>query len=515
MTEKQSTSVPVWVWLLGGCALLALISACLVAVLALFGGFFIVSSTAVSGPPSVITVVVATVQPETGQPSENQNNNETATPLPTPTDTTPQTPTPTSIDPAETPGAGSGSEGPSGEGPSGEGATTEEETVAETRDEIEANVVELRGLPQLEEITPTGLTPEELRARLEADFMEDYSLEESRNDVLTLSAFDFLERDFDLYNFTIDLYTEQIAGFYDPETDEFVVISSDAGSFGVLEQLTYAHEFVHALQDQHFQLDLLSDDTLDSETSFALRALAEGDATFAQTLYISEGFFTQEELFEIVAEAGTLDSTVLDSAPPVLAHELEFPYTTGLEFVQTLYSQGGYAAVDEAWNNLPQSTEQIIHPERYMSGDEPQIVSLQPLTDTLGTGWQRIDEDTLGEFYLREYLIQQIDAAAADTAATGWGGDQYTVYWNEEAEEIVMVLKLVWDSVADGEEFFAAYEGYPANLFGATVNEQPDGGLCWQGADVICLYQIGDETMIVRAPDLETAADVAAAQEQG
>ncbi|NIT57159.1 MAG: hypothetical protein GWN00_13270, partial [Aliifodinibius sp.] len=64
----------------------------------------------------------------------------------------------------------------------------------------------------------------------------------------------------------------------------------------------------------------------------------------------------------------------------------------------------------------------------------------------------------------------------------------------------------------DGEEFFGAYENYPANLFGVGVNEQPDGGLCWQGADVICLYQIGEATVIVRAPDLETVADVAAAQ---
>jgi hypothetical protein len=347
---------------------------------------------------------------------------------------------------------------------------------------------------------------------LEADFMEDYSPEESRLDVLTLSAFDFLERDFDLYNFTIDLNTEQVAGFYDPETNEFVVISSGEASFGVLEQFTYAHEFVHALQDQHFSLDLLSDESLDSEAAFAIRALAEGDATLAQTLYISEGYFSQEQLLEIITAAGALDSSVFNSAPPVLSHELEFPYTFGLNFVQTLYAQGGYSAVDDAWNNLPQSTEQIIHPERYLSGDEPQIVSLQPLTDTLGAGWQRLDEDTLGEFYLREYLAQQLISTMVETAATGWGGDRYTVYWNEGVEQIVMVLKLVWDTTADSDEFATAYEPYPAQLFGATAASQPDGGQCWQGADVICLYQNGDETMIVRAPDLETAAAIAAAQ---
>jgi len=499
MTDKPSSSIPVWVWLIGGCALLTLVVSCIAAMVVLLGGVLFVSAPSVSSPPSVVTAVIVTVGPETNLPTA------TDTPLPTdeiatPTDTPPQTPTPPGSEPEETAVPANGSEDGGGDAD------------AETRQQIEANVVELRGLPQLEAVEPTALNPAELRQRLEADFMEDYSPEEGRLDVLTLSAFDFLEPDFDLYNFTIDLLTEQVAGFYDPETDEFVVISSGEASFTVLEQFTYAHEFVHALQDQHFQLDLLSDESLDSEAAFALRALAEGDATLAQTLYVSEGYFTQEQLLEIITSAGEFDSTVFDSAPPVLAHELEFPYTAGLEFAQTLYAQGGYAAVDEAWENLPQSTEQIIHPERYLSSDEPQIVSLQPLTDTLGTGWQRLDEDTLGEFYLREYLIQQLNAVATDTAATGWGGDRYTVYWNEEAQQIVMILKLVWDTPADLEEFATAYETYPANLFGATAATQPDGGQCWQGADVICLYNNGEETMIVRAPDLETAASVAAVQ---
>ncbi len=500
MNENQSSSVPIWVWLLGGCAILSICLVCLAGLIAFFGGAFFLSSPSVSSPPSVVTVVAVTIAPEANQPDNNQNSNESATLPPTPTNSPPQTPTPSentsaaTADPGSTPKANA------------------EDPFAGVRDEIEANVVELRGLPQLNEVVPTALTTAELRARLEADFMEDYSPEEGRLDVLTLSAFDFLARDFDLYNFTIDLYTEQVAGFYDPETDEFVIISSRETSFGALEQFTYAHEFVHALQDQHFRLDLLSDESLDSEVAFAIRALAEGDATLAQSLYISEGYFTQEQLLEILTESDSIDTTVFDSAPPILARELEFPYTAGLEFVQALYAQGGYATVDDAWENLPQSTEQIIHPERYLTGDEPQVVTMQPLTDTLGVGWQRLDEDTLGEFYLREYLAQQLEGGLVESAASGWGGDRYTVYWNDEAEEIVMVLKLVWDTVADGEEFFGAYENYPANLFGVGVNEQPDGGLCWQGADVICLYQIGEATVIVRAPDLETVADVAAAQ---
>ena len=497
MNDNQSSSVPIWVWLLGGCGLLSLLMACIVAFLAFFGvGFFTASSPVIS--PPLVTSFPITVESSGSDPVTRV----------IPTDTPPQTPTPETAEPTIESNDPTSESTPETADPN----PTTEDPFADIRQEIAINVIAIRGLPQLEEVNPTALTPAELRERLETDLNEDYSPEESRLDVLTLSAFDFLERDFDLYNFTIDLLTEQIAGFYDPETDEFVVISSSEADFGGLEQFTYAHEFVHALQDQHFALDLISDKSIEGDAAFALRALIEGDATLVQTQYVTEGYFSQEVLLDILASAGSIDSTVFDSAPPFLAAELEFPYITGLEFVQTLHSQGGYAAVDAAWENIPQSTEQIIHPDRYLSGDAPQIVTVEPLTDTLGAGWQQIDEDTLGEFYLRQYLIQQLDGATADTAATGWGGDRYTVYWNEESESIVMVLKLAWDTVADGEEFFAAYENYPANLFGTSPTSQADDGICWQGQDVICLYQVGGETMIVRAPDLATAAIVAAAQ---
>ena len=147
-----------------------------------------------------------------------------------------------------------------------------------------------------------------------------------------------------------------------------------------------------------------------------------------------------------------------------------------------------------------------------MSGDAPQIVSVAPLTDTLGAGWEKVDEDTLGEFYLREYLKQQLDSDDVDQAATGWGGDRYTVYWNEDDQAPVMVLKLVWDTPADAAEFNELYPMYPEGLFGDANQLPVDDGRCWSGDDVICLYSSGDQSLIVRAPDLEIAARVADVQ---
>jgi hypothetical protein len=377
------------------------------------------------------------------------------------------------------------------------------------RAQVEANVIEIRGLEPITPVQATFLTPVQLRQRLEADFEEDYSPEEARQDAIVYSAFDFLDRDFDLYNFWLDLYSEQIAGFYDTDTAEFVVIS-EMQQFGPSEQWTHAHEFMHALQDQYFNLGRISDDDLDPEARLALRALAEGEATLVQLLYLD--YFREAEIAQIFGGMNSGEGQILSNAPPVLRAGLEFPYSAGFEFVTALYRQGGFTALDAAWASPPQSTEHILHPERYLAGDDPIPVTVAPLTATLGAGWELVDEDVLGEFYLRQYLIQQLGSEEVDLAATGWGGDRYAVYWNDTNEQVVMVLRAVWDTPADSSEFAAAYSRSAAQLTGASDQAVSGDGRCWSGQDIICLYQEGAETVVVRAPDLLTASRIAAVQ---
>jgi hypothetical protein len=263
---------------------------------------------------------------------------------------------------------------------------------------------------------------------------------------------------------------------------------------------------MHALQDQHFALNL-DDEDRDDDAAAAYLALIEGEAVLLQNLYLIDGYIDINELFASLENAA--ESPILESAPPVLANSLLFPYTTGLEFTQTLFEQDGFNALDTAWANPPLSTEQILHPDRYLAGDEPQLVSLPPLTATLGSGWALAYQNVLGEFMLREYLAQQLTPTQVNITATGWGGDRFAVYANDDAE-IALVLRLVWDSDEDATEFAALYPNYPSTLFDTDSQLQGDGGECWQGeADVICLFQNDRETTIVRTPDLETATAVA------
>lgn len=376
---------------------------------------------------------------------------------------------------------------------------------AAIRAAVEANVSELRGLEPLEPVVPVVLSRDQLRERIARESSAETTPDESRAEVLELSAFDFLGRDYDLYTAQVTLQSEGILGYYDPETAEFVVVN-DGALLDPAAQWTHAHEFVHALQDQYHDLNALNDDALDSEARAAVRALAEGEAELVQYLYLFESdYFTDAETEAILNDPEQADSDFLSEFPPVLINDLAFPYTDGVEFVIDLYREDGFAAIDAAWANPPRSTEQILHPDRYRAGDAPQVVTLPPLEDTLGAGWMLLDEDILGEFYLRQYLAQQLPGVTVNRAATGWGGDRYAVYWNEATDEMVMALRLVWDTPEDAQEFAAAYPDYPAALFQTEAETQPDGSACWTGDDVICFQQRAGEALIVRAPDVPIA----------
>jgi hypothetical protein len=371
---------------------------------------------------------------------------------------------------------------------------------------IEERVSELRGLDTRQAITKAFMSTEELRQHIAEEFLEDYSQREARDDVLLYVAFDLMEPDVDLYNLLIDVQTEQVAGFYDPDTEEMYVIQG-GDETGALERSVFSHEYVHVLQDQHFDLQEMGftndegDEDEDSERQLAMRSLVEGDATLLQQQYMLQ-YFDFEDLQEMFGQVEATDMSVLDSAPAVLRESLVFPYQAGLAFVSALYNDGGWSAVDAAYKDPPLSTEQILHPERYPD-DLPQVVTLPPLTDTLGAGWRLVDEDVMGEFGLQLYLNVHNNSSDVERAVEGWGGDRYVVHWREDESAAVLALRLAWDTPADATEFFDAYGDFAEGRFGSgPARSEGDARLWWFGDDVLMLAQNSqDETLILIAPD--------------
>lgn len=379
-------------------------------------------------------------------------------------------------------------------------------------DEIEKQVIALRGLTPKGRVGRALLTPQELRQRVIDDFLDDYTDEEARDDALTLTAFGLLEPDFDLYDFYLELLSEQIAGFYDDETKQMYVIQGE-GFYGP-ERLTYAHEYTHALQDQNFDFKNglgYTDEACeqDSERCAAIQALIEGDASILELEWFSN-HATPLDIFQIQEFYRNYQSPIFDSAPVFLQEDFLFPYTYGQAFVQSLYDEGGWAAVDRAYQDLPLSTEQILHPERYPE-DKPRTINLPELTGSLPDGWRERDRGVMGEWY--SYLIlafgldpdARLNESQAQTACEGWGGDAYVVLYNDRTDETAMILSTSWESSAEAVEFASAFEEYANARFGS-FKEKTGHKWIWESSNGVTVF-IFDRanTIWVFAPDMKLA----------
>jgi hypothetical protein len=379
-------------------------------------------------------------------------------------------------------------------------------------EQVEQEVPTLRGLYPLRPVCCRQLTREQLRWRYADRFISDELEDTAQSWVLVLAAFDFLSPATDLMDLWREGFAEGVAGFYMVESEEIYIVS-DTYSFGAMERLIYAHEFGHALQDQHFDLEALGLD-ITSEPKHADRVLAiqgliEGDAELIQEQYL-ENCFSESDDLELLNEVINIPLTWSDSTPRVLGEISSFPYTYGKAFVDALYEEGGWQAVNDAYADPPASSEHILHPERYLAGDQPVPVSLPPLTDTLGSDWRLIYDGTVGELFVRLYLENQLGAGQALSAAEGWGGDFCTAYHNETSGRTVSLLRIAWDTAADFEEFLSSYEAYADARFGHSADQTTDALSCWHGRGSLCVLSENDTATVILGPDQETVDQVLA-----
>ncbi len=387
--------------------------------------------------------------------------------------------------------------------------------IATQMDRIQEQVIELRGLESTGSVKRSLISQESLRQHVINDFLEDYTQEEMKNDVITLSTLGLLPPDFNLYDFYVELYSEQVAGFYDDETKEMYITQGEG--FQGPERLTYSHEYTHVLQDQNYGTEDglgCNEDAWeeDSEGCAALQALIEGDATLVEIDWLLNNA-TRQDKQEIEKFYTTLSSPVFDSAPAFMKEDFIFPYTYGQQFVEHLYEQDGWDSIDLAYRNQPVSTEQILHPNRYPA-EKPVPVDLPDMIPVLGEGWRESDRGVMGEWYTYLILAEGLEPATrlktsdAETASEGWGGDSYVVYYNEQLNGSALVLRTIWDSTRDADEFGQAFEKYASTRFDTPVNTR-GGFQTWDTGDSFNLFhKDGLYTTWILAPDSSTAQKI-------
>ena len=329
---------------------------------------------------------------------------------------------------------------------------------------VARGVEEVRGLPFESVPEPQVVTAGDLNALNAAELDKPHVRARLHAEETVAKLLGLIEFEDDLLGVAQES-GDLAAAAYDPRTDELYVVRDAVGVSPALTEFVLAHELNHALEDQQFDL---SDRLGTGDRDLARTALVEGTATVAMIRYARR---FQNVLALSLAAGGIEPGT--EGVPPFILDQLLFAYTGGARFVRALYQEtGSWAVVDNALeNDPPVSSEQIMHPQKYLLNEEPlafasayaTIAGKEPLAPRRGV---------LGEFVTKALLG---DGAAAARAAAGWGGDHWALYepvsesvpCNDEEDcrsAYALDLSWVWDTRADAREFYEALPGYLIDL---------------------------------------------------
>lgn len=338
-------------------------------------------------------------------------------------------------------------------------ASAQNEDFLKAADEVLAEMSKLISLPVLKPLKKSLRSREEIRDYLLRKMDEDKDAGKRYADQKVLEKFGLIPKDYPLDREMVKILTEQIAGLYDPDSEEFFIADwNDASD----QRMVMSHELTHALQDQHFHIEKWGDAAKpDDDAELARDAVLEGSAMAAMLDYILR------DQGRTVRDLGTIDPELLmgdpDSspelahAPKVIQDELLFPYVGGTTFTQRLLQVGnGWPGFYKVFVKPPVSTQQIMHPNLYLAGVTPPPLTL-PAARALPAEWKKLDENKMGEFGVLEILKQFLTKERAADLAGSWSSDRYAIYEDQKTKRTLLLFRLRLANDGEAARFFGAY----------------------------------------------------------
>lgn len=390
---------------------------------------------------------------------------------------TPSSPTAAPATPAATATPDPATPVPSASASGGITGPTASDDIAALYDAIETQVDAIRGLKPVD-VKRETIGGDELKQMNEASFDKDNPPDYVAGNDRLLKALGLLTEDQSLRDLYLRLIDSQVLGFYRPDAKTLYVVAR-SGSITGTDKITFAHEYDHALQDANFpgMFDDMKTLLDQSDAALARAAIFEGDGTLLMTQWALPNMTPQDMGDYLAASADPSQAAVVAETPQVLVDGLMFPYTSGLAFLTPRQMQGGWPAVDAVYANLPASTEQVMHPEKYDAGEAPIKVALpKDLAGQLGSGWKELLQDTYGEFQIGTWLRGAgVSTSDANDAAAGWGGDRLSVLQGPDGTW-ALVMRTDWDTAADAAQFEAAAQTAAAKAGGPASVLPGEGG---------------------------------------
>ena len=330
-------------------------------------------------------------------------------------------------------------------------------------DEVLKQMSELLDLPIKEPLKKSLRSKQEIRDYLIREEKEDRTDQERYADSKTLQAFGLIPKDFPLDAFMLDVLTDQVAGLYDPKSKEFYIadwIPADE------QREVMSHELTHALEDQSFHIDpWIKAARPNDDAELAREAVSEGSALAAMVDYTmrdqSVGVRDLPDVSLIIRSGAVAEmdkDPKLSKAPGYIRDELLFPYLAGTGFSQQfLKAHSGWKDLHLIFQNPPVSTQQIIHPELYLSNVKPESVVLPDWKNLAPDDWKLLEENVLGEFGLGEVLKQFLGQQRADMISSAWKGDRYALFESAKTKNTSLVFRIALDNPEDAARFFGQY----------------------------------------------------------
>lgn len=425
----------------------------------------------------------------------------------------------------------------------GVGLAKDPEQVSRWVEQAKVRAEKMRGLGFLHDVPVETMTRAKIEAEIlsmiDRDMPPQWRVQVDRG----YKAFGLVPMDSDVVNDMIRLVVSQAGGFYDPvakhvilpdDLEDFMgemvgeMVANAPGFMDPMMRNILTHEFTHALQDQHHDLNHVMDVGLDDDDlRLAITALVEGDATLIGTGAMMDdagdltGLLRQDPtaMASMLGAGGGMMGAEANAMPTILKETLIFPYVHGYVLVTTMVKAGGFERVDRAFADPPLSSEQLLDPQKYLGEvrDEPMAITL-PEFHQLGLGWSAMGQNTMGEFQTRILLGNTPDAIVA---ARGWDGDRFAVYEHEDGR-LGVVWVSVWDDAGEAKQFFEEIAYHEGKRFeGEAARQRREEGNGWTqvmlgtASDASALRVTGDRVVVVRGFSDGVARDTLARALEG
>jgi hypothetical protein len=309
----------------------------------------------------------------------------------------------------------------------------------------------LRGLDFKEDVPCKLSSKSDVEGYLDSILSKEATASKLEKEEIIFKALGIIPSNYPYKSGLINLYREQIGGYYNPDEKYYAMASwMPIG----LQAPIAIHELTHALQDQHFKLKDLMDENLMSDELLARSALIEGDATIVMTDYSRKGIgvssIKEDESvssFMLQTILASSFGSAMQKAPPALQSMLMFPYISGIRFAHALLREGGFELINKAITNPPMGTNEILHPEKYLariSQEELVESDSEPLTPEPSrrlacdkapsfneVPFTLSHEDILGEFGTSVFFIAYNKTQTGTRIASHWSDDRICFYEHE------------------------------------------------------------------------------------